>query len=65
MKYTLAFIVFCLFAYNGYTQLQETNPIRINQLGFYSYAPKTAIVVGNTTADHFYVIGLPGTDTIY
>ena len=65
MKYTVVLIALVFFAANGNAQLQETNAVRINQLGYYTNGPKTAIIVGNSSAPNFYVIGLPGTDTIF
>jgi len=39
--------------------------IRINQLGYYPYAPKTAIVVGVKDAVAFYIIAEGTGDTVY
>jgi endoglucanase len=41
------------------------NAIRLNQLGFYTYAPKMAILVGDSIATSFYIIAVPAGDTIF
>lgn len=38
--------------------------IRVNQLGYYTHAPKTAVVTGNT-GDAFFVVNAGGGDTVY
>ncbi len=41
------------------------NAIRLNQLGFYTNAPKTAIVAGNTASSNFYLISVNKKDTVF
>ncbi len=50
------------------TCLQAQNPvnaIRINQEGYYVYAPKLAAVAGNIPARDFYIVGAGLADTLY
>ncbi|MEO5997589.1 MAG: glycoside hydrolase family 9 protein [Chitinophagaceae bacterium] len=42
-----------------------SNPIHLNQLGFYPHAPKKAIITGNKPASKFYIISTDYKDTIY
>ena len=42
-----------------------SNPIHLNQLGFYPHAPKKAIIIGNKPASKFYIISTNYKDTIY
>ncbi|MEO5682954.1 MAG: glycoside hydrolase family 9 protein [Chitinophagaceae bacterium] len=49
-----------------YAQAQTVdNVIRLNQLGFYPYAPKIAIVVLNTSANDFCIVAVDSHDTVY
>ncbi|WP_276481994.1 glycoside hydrolase family 9 protein [Paraflavitalea pollutisoli] len=41
------------------------NPVRINQEGYYTKAPKWAAVVGNTISDDYYLVSVPRNDTVY
>lgn len=45
--------------------VEGSGRIRINQLGYYPAAPKTAIVVGPGRAEAFYIIAEGGRDTVY
>ena len=42
-----------------------SDSIVLNQVGYYTHAPKIAVVKGNTTADLFYVINTQKKDTAY
>ncbi len=42
-----------------------SNSIRINQLGYYTHAPKLAIVTGNIAANDFYLINAAANDTVF
>src|SRR5882757_8321402 len=39
--------------------------IRINQLGYYPYAPKTAVLVGASEATAFYILRAGTKDTVF
>ena len=41
------------------------NAIRLNQLGFYEKAPKIAVLVGDTIAPAFFIVGDPKGDTVF
>src|SRR5450432_890145 len=61
----LLFAACLLFtAFISFSQSTD-NPIRINQLGYYQYAPKTAILTANTEAGIFYIIAENKKDTAY
>ncbi len=51
---------------NSRAGAQDTaQPIRINQLGYYTYAPKTAILVGPSQAGAFFILSAGKKDTVY
>jgi endoglucanase len=52
-----------LYSFIAHAQTAE-NSIRINQLGYYEYAPKTAIVAGSVPASDFYIIAVNKKDTV-
>ncbi len=60
------FILACFLLNNVFCigQVSE-NAIRINQLGYYVAAPKTAIVVTPPLANEFYIVNDKGDDTVY
>jgi endoglucanase len=63
MKYSI--IIFCfLYSFIARTQTTE-NAIRINQLGYYQYAPKIAIVAASESANGFYIISTNKNDTVF
>jgi endoglucanase len=47
------------------SKAQAAHNIKLNQLGFYPNAEKTAIVTGSVSSQHFYVLALPSHDTVY
>lgn len=44
---------------------QAQQNIAINQLGYYTNGPKTAVVLNNTGANAFYIINIATNDTVY
>lgn len=63
MKY-LVIAACCLLHITANAQ-SLSNDIRINQLGYYLFAPKLGIVTGNVTANQFYIVTAAGADTVY
>ena len=63
MKY-LIIAACCLLGITIYAQTTANN-IRLNQLGYYIYAPKLAIVTGNVAAGEFFIVSATGTDTVF
>ena len=57
---TIAFLLQVLTA-----GAQVSNQIRINQLGFYEYAPKIAILTGDTTSSSFFIVTAQTADTVF
>ncbi|MEO6316035.1 MAG: glycoside hydrolase family 9 protein [Chitinophagaceae bacterium] len=63
MRYS---ILLCGLLFTVYAFAQTTgNAIRINQLGYYTNAPKIAIVAGNVAATRFYVVAASQNDTVF
>src|SRR6478752_6704397 len=60
-------LLFLLSVFVGAFAFSQTtsDSIVLNQVGFYTHAPKIAVVKGNTTADLFYVINAQKKDTAY
>jgi endoglucanase len=56
---------YCLLSIVVAEAQQSPNPIRINQEGYYVQAPKVAAVVGDVTADKFYILSAVKNDTVY
>ncbi len=48
-----------------FSAASQTNNIAINQLGYYIYAPKTAVVLNTPGAKYFYVISTDKKDTAF
>ncbi len=44
---------------------QTNNQIKLNQLGFYPNAPKTAVVTGTVDAPDFYIVSINLKDTVF
>lgn len=63
MRY-FAIAICCLLPAAAPAQTAGNN-IRINQLGYYVYAPKLAIVTGNITTNEFYLVSASGKDTVF
>ena len=56
----------CLLLITDFCIAQSvTDRIKLNQLGFYPYAPKVAVVTGAVDATNFYVISTNARDTFY
>ncbi|HSC52325.1 MAG TPA: glycoside hydrolase family 9 protein [Phnomibacter sp.] len=47
------------------TAQDKPNPIRINQLGYFPLAPKTAIVIAPVESDSFYITAINKPDTVF
>lgn len=45
--------------------IAQQSAIAINQVGFYPYGPKTAVVMNNNTANSFYILDATKGDTVY
>lgn len=63
MKKLIA-LVLLFFNVMAYAQM-PTNPIRINQLGYYRWAPKIAIVAVTTADSNFYIVSANIKDTVF
>jgi len=48
-----------------FTITANAQDIRLNQLGFYTHAPKIAIVVNNSHTTDFYVVSATNNDTVF
>jgi endoglucanase len=44
---------------------QSTDAIKINQVGYYTYGPKTVVVTGSGNNNRFYVLASESRDTVY
>lgn len=44
---------------------QPTSPIRVNQVGYYTFGPKVVVVTGTGNAERFYVLSADRRDTVY
>jgi len=64
-KLLLYFFLFLLFADCTADAQQLDDHIRLSQSGFYPSAPKTAVVVNDSTINNFYVISVNNNDTVY
>jgi endoglucanase len=61
----LKVVMLCQFiASGGFSQAVTADNIRLNQVGFYTSGPKTAIVI-NTTAVRFFIISKTSDDTVF
>ena len=54
-----------LITYSSLFAQSASDSIVLNQLGYYTHAPKIAVIKGNTTTDSFYVINSAKSDTAY
>jgi endoglucanase len=61
-KHMKKIISVCVLLYAINANAQD---IRLNQLGFYTYAPKIAIVVNNDKATDFHVVSAKNDDTVF
>jgi endoglucanase len=57
-------ILFIIFPLCSFAQI-ITDSIELNQSGFYPYAPKEAIVIGNTSSDDFFITSTNLRDTVF
>jgi endoglucanase len=57
--------VLCLLVLSSCTQAQTPNAIHLNQLGFYTAAPKKAVITGNTAPGYFYLLSAVTKDTVF
>jgi len=57
-------VAFLMYAMSTTAQ-PAINAIRLNQLGFYEKAPKIAVLVGDTIAPAFFIVGDPKGDTVF
>jgi endoglucanase len=64
MNKLLLFLVSIFISAFAYSQT-ASDSIVLNQVGFYTHAPKIAVVKGNTSTDIFYVINAAKKDTAY
>src|SRR3954465_4844595 len=64
MNKLLLFLLSVLVSAFAFAQT-TSDSIVLNQVGFYTHAPKIAVVKGNTTADLFYIINAQKKDTAY
>ncbi|MFT3933418.1 MAG: glycoside hydrolase family 9 protein [Chitinophagaceae bacterium] len=64
MKKYITVIASLLFALASTSQVPDTH-IRLNQLGFYNYAPKIAIIATPVSANNFYVVNTTNNDTVF
>jgi endoglucanase len=67
MKLRLSFLFILLFTFTCNiinAQVQGEN-IKLNQLGFYPYGPKVAVLTAPTPSNQFFVLPVNGTDTVF
>ena len=64
MKELLILLFTCCTAVSCSVTAQPAS-IRLNQLGFYTYAPKMAVVTGDVPAGNFYIVAANSEDTVY
>lgn len=43
----------------------QSTPVRVNQVGYYTYGPKVVVVTGTGTGNRFFVLSADGRDTVY
>jgi len=65
MRLYATFTILVLLCYNTLSAQTITDRIKLNQLGFYTNAPKIAIVTGTTNASAFYVTSTNIRDTVF
>jgi endoglucanase len=59
-----AIIAFALISFNGYAQSGADN-IKLNQLGFYSFGPKIAVITTQQPMQKFFLIKANSKDTVF
>src|SRR5437867_3134959 len=64
-KLKTCFVLFILLSCKASPAQSLTENIRLNQLGFYPHANKVAVIVGNVSANDFYIITADKKDTVY
>lgn len=64
LKTCALFIALFLFCTTGSCQM-VTDSIRLNQVGFYTHAPKKAFVISTVTSDEFYITSTNLRDTFF
>lgn len=64
-KFLLAFIWLLIIFHGDLLSQNVTSRIKLNQLGFYPNAPKTAVVTGSLTSNNFYVTSTNLRDTVF
>ena len=66
MMKNMLYVFILLFAANYTINAQRIDEhIRLNQLGFYTNAPKIAVVVNDSTTTNFYVLDVTKKDSVY
>jgi endoglucanase len=63
-KSSLLFVLLATMMQTGCTQ-HVTERIQLNQVGYYTAAPKIAVLTGSVTADRFYITSSNLKDTLY
>src|SRR5439155_446677 len=61
---TISVFAITFLLHTGFSVRGQSHKIRLNQIGFYTYGPKKAIVV-TTVSEKFYVLSLPTNDTVF
>lgn len=64
MKKAISFLIF-VFVINAAFSQKRSDSIVLNQLGFYSHAPKQAVVKGQTKSSAFYITDLAEKNHVY
>ena len=64
MKRTAAMLFF-IAIWNHFLQAQPLTGIQLNQQGFYTHSPKTAVITSPAGSDTFYVLSAAKKDTMY
>src|ERR1035437_1508016 len=67
MKLRLPFLFILLFTFTSNiinAQVQGEN-IKLNQLGFYPFGPKVAVLTASTPSNQFFILPTNGTDTLF
>lgn len=67
MKKKLPFLFILLFTFTSNilnAQVQGEN-IKLNQLGFYPFGPKVAVLTASTPSNQFFILPVNGTDTLF
>jgi endoglucanase len=61
----LCLLIILLLHFHNPSFSQPSDVIKLNQIGFYPYAPKQAVITGSVTNTNFYIISLPALDTVF